>query len=222
MKSLKELAKANKWIFRFWGLLVVIAALNVFNFSFISNVIQSIYYGLYFLSTFIILLIIIKKGEFKMGHLIITLINIIAMILAVKNEFIALPLLLIYPFLGSKKFNFVSIILSTFTYFIALIWIVFFLTFGRMNFSINEEIGNIPSPNGAYNLVIISNDQGALGGATITNLDKIYLKIVKYRKMVFYDDWGVENQIKWIDNKNFKIDRHIINVNTKKVIYGDR
>ena len=72
------------------------------------------------------------------------------------------------------------------------------------------------------NLAIISNNQGALGGATITNLDKIYLKIVKYRKLVFYDDWGVENQIKWIDNKNFNIDGHIINVNTKKVIYGDR
>ena len=221
MKSLKELAKDNKWIFSFWGLLVVIAILNVFNFSFISNVIQFIYYGLYILSTFIILLLI-KKSEFQIGNLIITLINLLAMIIAVKNEFIALPLLLIYPFLASKKLNFVSIILSTFTYFIAFIWIVFFLTFGRMNFSINEEIGNIPSPNGAYNLVIISNNQGALGGATITNLDKIYLKIVKYRKLIFYDDWGVENQIKWIDNKSFNIDGHIINVNTKKVIYGDR
>lgn len=222
MKRLKELAKDNKWIFSFWGLLVVIAILNVFNFSFISNVIQFIFYGLYILASFIILLIIIKKSEFEMGQIIITLINLIAMIIAVKNEFIALPLLLIYPFLGSKKLNFISIILSTFTYFMAFIWIVFFLTFGRMNFSINEEIGNIPSPNGAYNLVIISNNQGALGGATITNLDKIYLKIVKYRKWVFYDDWGVENQIKWIDNKNFNIDGHIINVDTKKVIYGDR
>jgi hypothetical protein len=91
-----------------------------------------------------------------------------------------------------------------------------------MIFSINEEIGNIPSPNGGYNLAIISNNQGALGGATITNLDKIYLKIFRHRKWVFYDDWGVENQIKWIDNKNFNIDGHIINVDTKKVIYGDR
>ena len=222
MKSLKELVKDNKWIISFWGLLVVIAILNVFNFSFISNVIQFIYYGLYILSTFIILLIIIKKSEFKMGNIIITLINLIAMIMAVKNEIIALPLLLIYPFLGSKKLNFISIILSTFTYFIAFTWIVFFLTFGRMNFSINKEIRNIPSPNGSYNLAIISNNQGALGGATIANLDKIYLKIVKYRKMVFYDDWGADNQIKWIDNKNFNIDGHIINVNTKKVIYGDR
>ena len=222
MKRLKELAKDNKWIFSFWGLLVVIAILNVFNFSFISNVIQFIYYGLYILSTFIILLIIIKKSEFQMGQLIIALINLIAMIIAVKNEFIALPLLLIYPLLGSKKYNFISIILSTVTYFMAFIWIVFFLTLGRMSFSINEEIGNIPSPNGTYNLVIISNNQGALGGATITNLDKIYLKIFKYRKWVFYDDWGVENQIKWIDNKNFNIDGHIINVDTKKVIYGDR
>lgn len=221
MKKLKELSKYNKCIFSFWGLLVVIAILNVFNFSFISNVIQYIYYGLYILSTFIILLII-KKSEFKMGQLIITLINLIAMIIAVKNEFIALPLLLIYPFLGFKKLNFISIILSTFTYFIAFIWIVLFLTFGRMVFSINDEIGYIPSPNGAYNLVIISNNQGALGGATITNLDKIYLKIFRHRKWVFYDDWGVENQIKWIDNKNFNIDGHIINVDTKKVIYGDR
>lgn len=222
MKGLKELAKGNKWIFSLWGLLVIIAIFNIFNFSFISNIIQIIYYGLYFLSTFIILLIISKKGDFQMDQLIITLINLIAMIIAVKNEFIALPLLLIYPLLGYKKFNFISIILSTLTYFIALIWIVFFLTFGRMAFSINEEVGNISSPNGAYNLVIISNNQGALGGATITNLDKIYLKIFKYRKLVFYDDWGVENQIKWIDNKKFNIDGHIINVDTNKVIYGDR
>ena len=222
MEELKSLYQYNKFIFSSWVLLLIIAIMNLFNYSFVSNTTQSIYYGLYILSTFIIMLIINKRSEFRISHLIITLINLVAIVIAVKNEFIALPLLLAYLFLGSRKSHFMSIILSTFTYFIAFIWVVLLLTVGRMVFSPNEEIGRIPSPNGAYELVIISNNQGALGGATITNLDKIYLKIFKHSKWVFYDDWGVENKINWIDNKNFKIDGHIIDVDTKEVIYGDR
>jgi hypothetical protein len=160
MEQLKNLYQDKKFIFSSWVILLIIAIMNLFNYSFVSNITQSIYYGLY--------------------------------------------------------------ILSTFTYFIAFIWVVLLLTVGRMVFSSNEEIGRIPSPNGAYELVIVSNNQGALGGATITNLDKIYLKTFKYRKWIFYDDWGVENKINWIDNKNFKIDGHIIDVDTKEVIYGDR
>lgn len=222
MEELKSLYQYNKFIFSSWVLLLIIAIMNLFNYSFVSNITQSIYYGLYILSTFIIMLIINKRSEFRISHLIITLINLVAIVIAVKNEIIALPLLLAYLFIGSKKPHFISIILSTFTYFIAFIWVVLLLTVGRMVFSPNEEIGRIPSPNGVYELVIISNDQGALGGATITNLDKIYLKTFKHSKWVFYDDWGVENKINWIDNKNFKIDGHIIDVDTKEVIYGDR
>jgi hypothetical protein len=222
MERLKELYNSNKWIFGVWMTLVIIAIFNMFDYSFASNIIQDIYYVLYIIFTSMAIVMINRKSEFRISHLIIILINLVAIVIAVKNEFIALPLLLAYLFLGSTKSHFISIILSTFTYFIAFIWVVLLLTVGRMAFSPNEEIGRIPSPNGAYELVIISNNQGALGGATITNLDKIYLKTFKHRKWVFYDDWGVENKINWIDNKNFKIDGHIIDVDTKEVIYGDR
>lgn len=91
MESLKNLAKNNKALFVIWGFSVFIAILNLFNFSFILDKVQYIYYGLYFIMTFIVFVIINKKSEFRINQLLIALITLSALILSVKDIFLALP-----------------------------------------------------------------------------------------------------------------------------------
>lgn len=205
MKELKILFKNNKILIIFWALLILMAFLNMLNFSFISQSLDYTYYGLYFIITFLLVFVIYRKTTFRISHLILVLINFLAIIISVKNEFIAIPMLLIYPFLACKKSNLFFKILSAFSYFIAIIWIVFFLTFLRMKFNPIQVTGELASPNNKYKLVIISSDQGATGGNVNLYLDKTYLKIFKYRKTVVYDYLGTDDEIKWIDNKTFKI-----------------
>ena len=205
MKELNALFKENKILIIFWTLLILMALLNMLNFSFISQLAEYIYYGVYFLFTFLLIFTIFRKTTFRISHLILVLINFLAIIISVKNEYIALAMLLIYPLLASKKSKLVFKILSAFSYFIAVIWIVFFLTFLRIVFKPIQIKGELTSPNNKYNLVIVSSDQGATGGNTNLYLDKKYLKLFKYRKIVDYDYSGRKEDIKWIDNKTFKI-----------------
>ncbi|GAA0729635.1 hypothetical protein GCM10008905_29890 [Clostridium malenominatum] len=66
--------------------------------------------------------------------------------------------------------------------------------------------------------MVIDNDQGALGGNTIVELEKIYFNSIKKQRIVYIDRWGKSLEIEWIDNENVKIDENIINVNRKDKI----
>jgi len=217
MESLKNLTQKNKALFVAWGLLVFIAILNLFNFSFIWDKIQYIYYGLYFIVTFVIFVFINKKSEFRISQLLIALITLSALVLSVKDIFLALPLFLIYPFLSSKESHWISIIAAAFTYFIAILGILF-VFFIRYNFGSTTLIEQNKSPNSKHQISMYLVDGGATGGNTLIYLDKLYLNTFKYRRRVFVGSFGAENKLTWIDDKTFSIDEHIVDVNTKDTI----
>lgn len=218
MESLKNLAKKNKALFVTWGFLVFIAILNLFNFSFILDKVQYIYYGVYFIMTFIVFVFINKKSEFRINQLLIALITLSTLILSVKDIFLVLPLFLIYPFLSSKKSHFISTILAGFTYFIAILGIlfVFFIGYG---FGSTTLIEQNKSPNSKHQISMYLVDGGATGGNTLIYLDKLYLNTFEYRRRVFVGSFGAEDKLTWIDDKTFSIDEHIIDVNTKDTIW---
>lgn len=220
MVSLKDLAKINKVLFSTWGLLVSIAILNLFNFSFISDKIQYIYYGIYFIVTFIVFIYINKKSEFRINQLLIALITLSTLIISIKSVFLTLPILLIYPFLSSDKSHTASMVLAAFSYFVTIlgIMIILFIQLG-FSFGVDTLIEKNKSQNSKYELSMHLIDLGATGGNTLIYLDKLYLNAFKHRKQVFVGPFGAENKLTWIDDKTFKIDEHIIDVNTKETIW---
>lgn len=217
MESLKSLAKKNKALFVTWGFLVFIAILNLFNFSFVLDKIQYIYYGLYFIMTFIVFVVIDKKSEFRINQLLIVLVTLSTIALAIKDALLVLPLFLIYPFLSSKKSHWISMILAGFTYFIAIVGILFIFFIGY-GFGSTTLIEQNKSPNSKHQLSMYLVDSGALGGNTLIYLDKLCLNTFKHRRTVFVGPFGAENKLIWIDDKTFSIDEHIIDVNTKDTI----
>lgn len=220
MVSLKDLAKRNKILFSIWGSLVFIAILNLFNFSFISDKIQYIYYVLYFIVTFIVFIFINKKSEFRINQLLIALITLSALILSVKSVFLTLPILLIYPFLSSDKSHTASMVLAAFSYFVTIlgIMIILFIQLG-FGFGGDTLIEQNKSPNSKHELSMHLIDLGATGGNTLIYLDKLYLNTFKHRRRIFVGPFGAENKLTWIDDKTFKIDEYIIDVNTKDTIW---
>lgn len=221
MVSLKILAKKNKALFAIWGLLVVMAILNLFSFSFTSDKIQDIYYGVYFIMTLIVFIVINKKSEFRVSQLVIALITLFTIVLSIKYVLLALPLFLLYPFLSSKNSHWISMILAAFTYFIAILGIMLIL-FVRYGFGSTTLIEQNKAPNSKHQISMYLVDGGATGGNTVIYLDKLYLNTFKHRRRVFVGGFGAENKLMWIDDKTFGIDEYIIDVDTKETIWERR
>lgn len=99
--------------------------------------------------------------------------------------------------------------------------IILFIQLG-FGFGGDTLIEQTKSPNSKYELSMHLIDLGATGGNTLIYLDKLYLNTFKHRRQIFMGPFGAENKLTWIDNKTFKIDEHIIDVNTKGTIWKRR
>lgn len=210
----------KKIIFPIWILLFLISILYLFGISFVSTTVQNIYYGVYFLFSFIFFFLIKRKSEFRINQLFIIFINLLAIILILIYGFLGVPLLLIYPILYSRKSNWISIILAGLTYFVAIVALILVM-FIKLEFSSVKLVEEVKSSDLKYKVSMYLYDGGALGGNTQIFLDRNYLNIFKYRKTVFIGGYGADKEIKWLDDESFYIDEHIINVDTKKIIQGN-
>ncbi|MDR7855411.1 DUF5412 family protein [Tissierella sp.] len=218
MKSIRNLAKEKKVLFSIWGLLVFVAILNLFNFSFISDRVQYGYYVVYFIMTFIVFISIKKKSDFRVSQLLIALITLLTLVLSIKDIFLAMPIFLLYPLLSCRKSHWRSMILAASTYFIAILGIMLILFIGY-GFGSTTLIEQNKSPDSNHQISMYLVDGGATGGNTLIYLDRLYLNTFKHRKRVFVGGFGADNKLMWIDDKTFAIDEHIININTTETIW---
>ena len=212
MKKWGIFYKEYKLLVILWILLLFISVMNIFNLSFAFESVNYIYYGVYLVITVVGALILSRKTGFRVNHLTLLLIDLIAIIISIKNEYIALPLLVIYPFLKSEKSYRVTKIISGFTYIVAVTWIVFFLTFFRISLKPNKVVGELRSPNSNYNLVVISSDGGATGGNITLYLDTRYLNIFKYRETINHDFNRRIDNVYWIDNETFSVNEYLMRI----------
>lgn len=103
-----------------------------------------------------------------------------------------------------------SIILNTFVVAIGTIVMIFSLLFS--GFGNREEISIVPSPNGLYNLVVTNIDQGALGGNTAVYVERSFLGLAKWHRLVFMGRWQQIPTLSWSGNYNVVIDGDFRNV----------
>lgn len=79
-------------------------------------------------------------------------------------------------------------------------------------------IAETDSPDGRYTAVIISSDQGAMGGDTLVNIESngnsrnfLLSEIKKDPETVWFGNWGEHERlnIQWIDNNTLSINGEI-------------
>ena len=115
-----------------------------------------------------------------------------------------------------KVLKVATIIINTIVVAIGAIVIIFSLLFNNSFFSsfVNrEELSKIPSPNnGLYNLVVTNIDQGALGGNTAVYVERSFIGLAKWRRLVFMGRWQQIPTLSWSGNYNVVIDGDVQNV----------
>lgn len=92
------------------------------------------------------------------------------------------------------------------------------LLFGDfIKFGANTIIDQQYSPNKAYKTVTVDNDQGALGGNTLVNLEKIYFGTIKRPvKTLYYGRWGEKPKVLWLDKNIVSINGREMNISTSE------
>jgi len=82
-------------------------------------------------------------------------------------------------------------------------------------FGANTIIDSQYSSNKIYRVVTIDSDQGALGGDTYVDLEKIYFGVIKRDlKTLYAGKWGEKPKVRWIDNNTVNINDRNMNIQT--------
>lgn len=91
------------------------------------------------------------------------------------------------------------------------------------DFGARNVLSTTPSPSGHYTLVVVDDDQGALGGNTIIYLERKYYGLAKHRiRSVYIGRWGENPQVQWRDDESALIKNRAMDVFNDPTWYAPR
>ena len=195
--------------------LLICSILTLNNFYFISNIVQNIYYGIYVLLYIITIAIIRKHYSLSIHHGFFIPFNLLLIYVLYFNHFIALPLILVFPFFCSEKSHWVYKLFSSISY-ILLLLIMLLILFVRLIFTSTTLVKTVDSPNNKQMIEVYSIDNGALGGSTHVYLAEKYCYLFKKNRLIYSGNYGSANDIvKWLDSNHVQIDSKTIEITSQ-------
>ncbi|MNN21010.1 hypothetical protein D3C81_1343160 [compost metagenome] len=145
--------------------------------------------------------------------ILMTLISVFS-VFFISDPYILLPVLFVVFVIRYRNITVPSkIVISTLHVFMAIVLLVgSVLYFGLKNFGESTVLEQSKSPNGRHELIVLENDQGALGGSTTvyTRLNIMY--IFKWQRIIYVGRWGDRPEAYWIDDSHVTINSQKINV----------
>lgn len=192
---------------------------NMLGFAIINTTVSNVFKVLYFI-LLIGAIMSFYKSEKKNANALM-LIFLPTLLLFSGIPFKVVTLVMVCPLFFFKDINPLRkaagiILCSIFiTIGILVLLIIKFGYFGK--FSFNAIIDQQYSPNKAYRTVTVDNDQGALGGNTLVNLEKIYFGAVKRPvKTLYYGRWGEKPKVIWLDKNIVSIRGREMDIRTSE------
>jgi len=218
---LKKLFEEKIWIL---GIVLLICSILTLNsFYFISNAAQNIYYSIYVILSIIAIVIIRKLKSLSIHNGFLMLFNLLLIYITYViyiNHFIAVPLflivpsLLIFPLFYSEETHGIFKFLSTISYVLLLI-IMLFTLFVSLIFTDITLVNTVDSPNNKQIIEVYSVNNGAVGGSTHVYLEEKYCYIFKKNRLIYSGDYGEASDVKWIDINHIRIDSKIIDITSQ-------
>lgn len=151
------------------------------------------------------------KGENRTVTYIALPVLLILFLFSAGSIIRGVPLLFICLAILKTNINMLSKGLFFLFYLLILLLSLFLCYLG--DFGAKTVLSTLPSPNGYYNLVVIDDDQGALGGNTIIDLEREYFGLAKHRiRTVYIGHWGEKPFVQWRDDENALINTRTLNV----------
>lgn len=198
--------------------IVLAMIFTLLGFEIINTTLNNVLKVLY--SIMLILAIIsFYKSKKKNSNLLIFLpVPFIIATSLTETIFIIVTLIIIFPMFFIKGLKKGRRIIGISIYSVFIIIGAFFSMIG--SFGAYTAINQQYSPNGNYRVVTIDSDQGALGGDTYVDVERIYLGIIKKDINTLYDGkWGEKPKVLWVDDTTVNINGKEMNIHTSKTWY---
>ncbi len=195
------------------AIIIITFILNVLSFKIIDSTVNNVLTIIYFI---ILILAMISFYNSKEKDVIsIALIFLPFILLLTGIPFKVITMISVLPLFFVKGIKAEVRMIGVLIYWLLIIIGIFGICLS--DFGAKNIIDQKYSPNGIYRTVTIDVDQGALGGDTIINLERLYFGIMKKDiKILYRGHWGEKPTVIWLDNKSVRINQKDFNIYTSK------
>ncbi|MDP4144112.1 MAG: DUF5412 family protein [Bacillota bacterium] len=210
MKNINLIEKSGVVIY--FAFIIIAIIFNMLDLVFINSTIIIILKFLYFI---ILACAIISFYKSKKKNIISIILFFLPILLAFSGiPFKVITMILILPLFFLKGLIPVTRTIGILIY--ALLIPVGLLGI-FIDFETNTVIDRQYSPNGIYCAVTIDSNQGALGGDTYIELERIYYGILKKDiKTLYQGNWGEKPTVIWFNKNTVNINGRDMNIYTSK------
>lgn len=206
-------------VIAYMAMIVLAIIFNMLGFAIINTAVSNVFKVLYFMLLIGAIMSFYKSEKKNANALMLIFLPILLLFSGIP--FKVATMVMICPLFFFKDINPLRkaagiLIYSIFiTIGILGLLIVKFGDFGK--FSFNTVIDQQYSPNKAHRTVTVDNNQGALGGNTLVNLEKIYFGAIKRPvKTLYYGRWGEKPKVLWLDENIVSIKGREMDIRTSK------
>lgn len=182
-------------------------------FQIINTIISNVLKVLYFISLICAILSFYKSKDKNNKLLLFIFLPILLLFTGIP--FKVITMVVVFPLFFFKGIKEGKRAIGILIYSICITFGVFGLLIGE--FGCNTVISQQYSPDKIYKAITIDSDQGALGGDTYVDLERVYFGIIKKDiKTLYHGQWGEKPKVIWVDNNIVNINGRDINIHTSE------
>lgn len=197
----------------FFCVFILIIVARLMSVSFANAVLTGIFLIVYYIISAFGYLSFVRSKFRRLSMTLMTLIAVFS-VFFISDLYMLLPVLLVVFVIRLRDISVASKMVISFIHVLMAIVLLVgsLIYYGLINFVESTVLEQSVSPNGRHELVVLENDEGALGGSTTvyTKLNVMY--IFDWKRMMYVGKWGDRPVVYWIDDSHVSIDSHKMNV----------
>ncbi|WP_055666077.1 DUF5412 family protein [Desnuesiella massiliensis] len=196
-------------------IIVLAIIFNMLGFAIINTAVSNVFKVSYFILLIGAIMSFYKSEKKNSAALIFILLPVLLLFTGIP--FKVVTMLIVCPLFFFKDINSLRKAAGILIYSIFITIGILGLLIKLEQFGSNTTIDQQYSSNKAYRTVTVDNDQGALGGNTLVDLEKIYFGTIKRPvKTLYYGRWGEKPKVLWLDENIVSIKGREMDIRTSE------
>lgn len=191
-------------------LFFLVLGLNFAGFEWISRPFRIMSYIIYLSLACFAMYSLYKTQTKNIRYVAVPVLSVLFLI-SIGSPLLEFPILMLFIVIFLSEYS--TILKGVFLFFITIIiCLAIFITL-LGDFGLNKTLTTLPSPNNKYELLVVDSDQGALGGETFVELNRVYFGLYKkHCRDIYVGPWGDLPFVKWLDNETASLNGRRVNV----------
>lgn len=197
----------------FFCVFILIIVARLMSISFANAVLTGIFLIIYYIISAFGYHSFLRSKYRRVSMTLMTFISVFS-VFFISDLYMLLPVIfVVFAIRHSNISDTSKMVISAIHIFMAIVLLLGSLIYyGLINFVESTVLEQSISPNGRHELILLENDQGALGGSTTVSAKLNVLYIFEWNRIMYVGRWGDRPVVYWIDDSHVSIDSQKMNV----------